>query len=57
MTLLKLGEELLETSQGNVIKLIDEEGNEASEGEVVYSGRQPMAGITKTSITLKAWGS
>jgi non-ribosomal peptide synthetase component E (peptide arylation enzyme) len=45
-------------AKGMVIKLIDEEGKEASEGEVVYSGPATNGGYYKDlDSTLKAWGS
>jgi 2,3-dihydroxybenzoate-AMP ligase len=45
-------------AKGMVVKLIDEEGKEASEGEVVYSGPATNGGYYKDlESTLKAWGS
>ncbi len=44
--------------RGMVIKLIDEEGREASKGEVVYAGPTTSGGYYKDlDLTLKAWGS
>jgi non-ribosomal peptide synthetase component E (peptide arylation enzyme) len=45
-------------AKGMVVKLIDEQGKEASEGEVVYSGPATNGGYYKDlESTLKAWGS
>jgi non-ribosomal peptide synthetase component E (peptide arylation enzyme) len=44
-------------SEGMVIKLIDQEGKEASEGEIVYSGPTTSGGYYRDpEATLKAWG-
>jgi len=45
-------------AKGMVIKFIDEQGKEAPEGEVVYSGPATNGGYYKDlDSTLKAWGS
>lgn len=44
-------------AEGMIVKLIDEEGNEAPEGEIVYNGPATNGGYYKDyESTIKAWG-